>query len=228
MPIRSSSSLWVGWTSLSGVEALQGSFSDPLLLDSPWREFNVRYKIYLFEDTWCYIVLCFDLPERYSNILKSQHKYNIAVAIYTWIIMQPWFTLLVSVRMLGILSSPGREMWAKASSSSFWWLFSFYTLCWVEPQMHLSPHWSGYLGKTLHCNNCLGKVVYTAWSLTGAAVSLKQRFPSSPPCVVAFSTLFGASPLYFFPEFIGLAQLERCRPEYIYTLVMWGKYVQLH
>lgn len=78
MSVKSSSSLWRGWTPLSGVEALQGSFSDQLLLGSPWGGFNVWYKIYLFEDTWCYMYAMFWFSReihQYTEI-TTQAKYS--------------------------------------------------------------------------------------------------------------------------------------------------------
>lgn len=95
VPVRSSSSPQVGWIPLSGMEALQGSCSDQLLLDSPWGTFNDCHEIYCFEDTWYYIALCFDLVETYCNVLKSQHKHDTALEIYIWITMQKWFPLLI-------------------------------------------------------------------------------------------------------------------------------------
>lgn len=141
-------------TPLSGMEALQGSCSAQLLLHSPWGGFNVCHEIYCCEDTWYYIVLYFDLVETYCNMLKSQHKPDIAVAIYTWITMQKWFPLLIYICLLsGWWASPVHQegicglkpSQAYCSRDLLLLVFRFYTFCGIEPRhvRTFSPCWPG-------------------------------------------------------------------------------------
>lgn len=121
MPVKSSSSLRVRWTPLSGVDALQGSFSDRLLLDGPWGVFNVWYKIYLFEDTWCYMYAMFWLSreiQQYTEITTRAKYSNCNISLdHCAKVIAITGLYLPTVRMLGIPSSLRRNMWDKASSS---------------------------------------------------------------------------------------------------------------
>lgn len=90
--------------------------SDQALVDrySTWGGFNIKFTFFgIFGVTWD-----FDLAGRYSHILKSQHKHNTAIAVYSWIQMQTWCLLLVyTLNCHGAccLQSLGRNMQIEAS-----------------------------------------------------------------------------------------------------------------
>lgn len=113
MPVRPSGSLWAGWT----LVRCGGSPEQLPWLDGPWREFNnvnnVWYKIYWFEDTWWYIVLCFDLAEiqRYTEITTQAWHSNCNRHLDHHAKVIPISGLYMpTVRILGIPSSLGRNI----------------------------------------------------------------------------------------------------------------------
>lgn len=143
--------------------------------------------MYLFVDI--YIAQEFDLAEWYSHILKSQHKHNISIVIYSWITTETQFPLLVSIYMLtttalggvpsceeGIHALKPAQAHCSFQNSSCWSL-GFYT------SIRLSYIYTSLLPllSPPHCT--------TQWP-TGAAVYLKQRSPSRPTCVEVRSAFF--------------------------------------
>lgn len=97
---------------------------------STWGGFNIKFTFFgIFGVTWD-----FDLAGRYSHILKSQHKHNTAIAVYSWIQMQTWCLLLVytlNCHSACCLQSLGRNMQIEASvgplfSSKFYLLIVWF------------------------------------------------------------------------------------------------------
>jgi len=125
-----------------------------------------------------------------------------------------------AVRTLDIPSS--RNMWAKASSSL---LLSSELLLLVVQFLYFTLGWATYIPLPLLVLTSWGRhytlliiseeAVYTTWWLTGTAIYLKQRLPSSPPCVEISSACFmprGAHSYHYFPDFITVALLPlHCR-----------------
>ena len=153
------------------------------------------------------------LAEGYTHVWTSQHKHNIASAIYSWITIQTWFPLPVFI--CSIITILGKNVWVKASSSP--WpsskvlllvvLFLYFMMGWAMYILSL-PH-AGLVssGRHYYLLFISGKAVYTTMLPT---VYLKQRLPCSPSCVeVKFRFLYNNCWSFpsFFPELIILAHL---------------------
>lgn len=184
------------------MEALQGSCSDHLLLDSLWGEFNVCREIDCCEDTWYYIVLMFLFSRdilQYAEIATQAWHSSCNIHLDHCAKVIPITDLYMpTARMVGISSSPGRNMWAKALSSLLlsWELlllvFRFYTFCGTEPH-HIRtspPAGLASWGRTCMLAIILGKAVCITRWLTGTAIYLKEKSPSSPPYVEISLTFF--------------------------------------
>ena len=183
--------------------------SDQVLLDILHEEslmFNIKYTyLKIFDITWD-----FDLTKWYSNMLKSQHKRNIVIAIYGWVTIQTWFPLLVPIcspswhRVSPVV---GKEYVGKSQlkpvslfkvpliNCPVFILYVGVIHVYISPSPHAGLAGSGSYYSLLIIS---GKAVYTTCRPTGTALYLQQRLPSSPPCVEissAFSTVTGGHSL---------------------------------
>lgn len=168
------------------------------------------------------------IAEWCSNMLKSQHKHSAAIAVHSRNTIQThctnsyyWYPNAhshdtVCSQLLG-------STWVKLSSSQL--LFSKPILR-VFQVLHLISVWVTHRLRSLtglaisgkHYSQIImsGKAVYAIWWLSGTAVYLKQKLPSSPPHI-HFSLLYVNSSLLltFFLELIILAHVLwvflRCR-----------------
>lgn len=146
---------------------------------------NVKLLIWFI---WCYI-WDFSLAEWYSNVLKSQQKHNVATAIHSWITIQTWFPLPVSVCSLAshwVSLDTAKEYmgWSqlKSLSSSKCALlvvqFLYFLLGWAMYALP-APHWTGWLKKSMLFVNCLRDPNDSLVQLS----YLRPRLPSSLPGV---------------------------------------------
>lgn len=189
---------------LSGVEALQGSCSDQLLLDSPWWGFNVCREIYCCEVNYIVVYLVLhsvmfwfsrDTLQYAEITTQAWHSScNIHLDHYAKVI--PVTDLYMpTVRMVGISNSPGRNMWLKPSQAycslegSFCWFFGFSG---TEPRYIPTSPPAGLAswGRPYMLVIILEKAVCITWWLPGRAMYLKEKSPSSPPYVEISWTFF--------------------------------------